>query len=141
VFRATGVLSLLAIGAIHFLQIVPTTEATPLLGLAFLVLIVASLVLAARLAISGDAVSWMATALVSAGAIGGYMFTRTFNTPLDNVDVGNWSCMLGLGALFVETTLLASSVYAAMTARALQPAVAPASGRSAGLRPERSNAA
>ena len=141
VLRATGVLSLLAIGAIHFLQIVPTTEATPLLGLAFLVLIVAAVLLAARLATSSDPLSWTACALLSAGALGGYVFTRTFSTPFDNVDVGNWSCMLGLAAIFVETTLLASSVYAAMTMRALQRAVAPAPARSAGIPPGRSSAA
>src|SRR5580692_9469038 len=91
VLRATAVLSLLAIGAIHFLQIVPTTEQTPLLGVSFLFLIAACLAVAARL------------------AIGGYVFTRIFSTPLDNQDAGNWSCMLGLDALFVETTPLASS--------------------------------
>jgi hypothetical protein len=34
------------------------------------------------------------------------------STPLDNQDVGNWSCMLGLAALFVETSLLVISLYA-----------------------------
>jgi hypothetical protein len=112
-----------------------------LLGLAFLALIVATLVLEARLATSGDARTWMAIAFISAGAIGGYAFTRTFHTPFDNVDVGNWSCMLGLAALFVETTLLASSVYAAMIVRILQPAVVPVPGRSVEVRPDRSSAA
>lgn len=123
VLRASGVLSLLAIGAIHFLQIVPTTESTPLLGVSFLFLIAASLAVAARLATRGGARAWLASALVCAAAIGGYLFTRTFSTPLDNQDAGNWSCMLGLAALFVETTLLAFSVYAALTHRTLQTAV------------------
>jgi hypothetical protein len=51
---------------------------------------------------------------------GGCIFTRTFSTPLDNQDAGNWSCMLGLAALFVETTLLGFSVYAALAHRALR---------------------
>ncbi len=70
VLRATGVVSLLAIGAVHFLQIVPTTESTPLLGVSFLFLIAAC-----------------------------------------------------LAALFVETTLLAFSVYAALAHRALRTAM------------------
>src|ERR1700678_2521471 len=41
VLRGIGVVSLLAIGAIHFLQIVPTTEQTPWLGVSFLFLIAA----------------------------------------------------------------------------------------------------
>src|ERR1700746_2412072 len=126
VLRATGVLSLLAIGAIHFLQIVPTTEQTPLLGASFLFLIAACLAVAARLATHCDRRTWIASAVVCAAAIGGYVFTRTFSTPLDNQDAGNWSCMLGLAALFVETTLLAFSAYAALTTRALQTAVRPA---------------
>jgi hypothetical protein len=123
VLRATGVLSLLAIGAIHFLQIVPTTESTPLLGVSFLFLIAACLAVAARLATRGDHRTWTASAVVCAAAIGGYVFTRTFSTPLDNQDAGNWSCMLGLAALFVETTLLAFSAYAAFTKKALHIAV------------------
>ena len=109
VLRATGVVSLLAIGAIHFLQIVPTTEQTPLLGVSFLSLIAACLAVAARLATHSDQRTWIASAVVCAAAIGGYVFTRTFSTPFDNQDAGNWSCMLGLAALFVETTLLASA--------------------------------
>ena len=123
--RATGVVSLLAIGAVHFLQIVPTTESTPLLGVSFLFLIAACLAVAARLATSGDHRTWTASAVVCGAAIGGYVFTRTFSTPLDNQDAGNWSCMLGLAALFVETTLLGFSVYAALAHRALRTAVEP----------------
>jgi hypothetical protein len=123
VLRATGVVSLLAIGAIHFLQIVPTTEQTPLLGVSFLFLIAACLAVAARLATHSDPRTWLASAVVCAAAIGGYVFTRIFSTPLDNQDAGNWSCMLGLAALFVETTLLAFSAYAALSKRALQTAV------------------
>jgi hypothetical protein len=123
VLRATGVLSLLAIGAIHFLQIVPTTEQTPLLGVSFLFLIAACLAVAARLATHSDQRTWIAGAAVCAAAISGYVVTRIFSTPLDNQDAGNWSCMLGLAALFVETTLLAFSAYAALTKRALQTAI------------------
>ena len=117
VLRATAVVSLLTIGTIHFLQIVPTTESTPLLGVAFIVLIAASVAVAGRLATHHDWRSWSATAGVSAAAIGGYIFTRTFSTPLDNQDAGNWACMLGLAAIFVETILLVMSMYGALIAR------------------------
>jgi hypothetical protein len=143
VLRATGVVSLLAIGAIHFLQIVPTTESTPLLGVSFLFLIAACLAVATRLATRGNRQIWIASAAVCAAAIGGYLFTRTFSTPLDNQDAGNWSCMLGLAALFVETTLLAFSAYAALTHRALHTALrqAPAAAGSARVVSEDSSAA
>jgi hypothetical protein len=143
VLRATAVVSLLAIGAIHFLQIVPTIEATPLLGVSFLLLIAACLAVAARLATHGDYRSWIASAVVCAAAIGGYVFTRAFSSPLDNQDAGNWSCMLGLAALFVETTLLAFSAYAALTIRALQTGVrsARSTSESARIAPGNSSAA
>jgi hypothetical protein len=141
--RATGVVCLLAIGAIHFLQIVPTTESTPLLGVAFLVLIAASLGVAGQLITRGDHRTWMASAAVCAAAIGGYAFTRTLKTPLDNQDAGNWSCTLGLAALFVETTLLAASACAALTLRSAQRALtaAPARRGSTHVLPGESSAA
>jgi hypothetical protein len=114
--RTIGVLVLLGIGAMHFLQIVMTFEQTPVLGGAYLILIVACVVVAGRLVTRGDARTWAAVGIVSAGAIGGYLFTRLMSTPLDNQDVGNWSCMLGLAALFVETSLLATSGYALLVA-------------------------
>jgi hypothetical protein len=107
--------SLLAIGAIHLLQIVPTFQDTPLLGVAFLLLISATVGVAGRLATHDDHGAWLTSALIAGAAILGYAFTRAFDTPLDNQDVGNWACMLGLAALFVETALLAISANVAMT--------------------------
>jgi hypothetical protein len=34
------------------------------------------------------------------------------STPLDNQDVGNWACTLGLAALFVEGLMVAVAAYA-----------------------------
>ena len=42
----------------------------------------------------------------------GYAFTRMLSTPLDNQDVGNWACTLGLAALFVEGLMVAVAAYA-----------------------------
>ncbi len=42
----------------------------------------------------------------------GYTFTRIVNTPLDDQDVGNWACMLGLAALCVEGLMVAVAAYA-----------------------------
>ena len=110
--RATGVVALLGIGAIHFLQIVETFQSTPLLGLAYVGLIAASLALAAWLLVIGDVRAWAGAGLISAAVIVGYAFTRVVGTTFDNQDVGNWSCMLGLASLFVEAALLALSGFA-----------------------------
>jgi hypothetical protein len=118
--RTIGALILLGIGAMHFLQIVATFQGTPLLGWAYLLLIGACLVVAGAMVTRGDRRTWAAAGIVSVGAIGGYIFTRLMNTPLDNQDVGNWACMLGLAALFVETSLLVTSLYALAAPRQRQ---------------------
>jgi hypothetical protein len=123
VLRATAILSLLAIGSIHFLQVPSTVKQAPLLGASFLLLSVTCLAVAARLATRGDYRTWTISSGICVAALGGYALTRLFSTPLDNQDVGNWSCMLGLAALFVEATLLAFSVYAALAQRTLQNVV------------------
>ena len=46
------------------------------------------------------------------GAMVAYAFTRVVSTPLDNQDVGNWACTLGMAALFLEAALMALSAYA-----------------------------
>jgi hypothetical protein len=126
--RAIGALVLVGIGAMHFLQIVQTFQGTPVLGGAYLVLIAACLLVAGRLVTSGDGRTWAAAATVGAAAIVGYIFTRVMSTPLDNQDVGNWSCMLGLAALFVEAWLVLLSGYTLTAKRAgvvqLSPAMA-----------------
>lgn len=122
--RATGILLFIAVAAIHFVQIVPTTEDTPLLGTGFVMLIAACLVVAVGLEQNGSRYIWTAGAAVSAVALLGYAFTRIFNTPIDNQDVGNWSCMLGMAALFLETFLLAFSLYAARPRRSVRSLVA-----------------
>jgi hypothetical protein len=114
VMRATGILALLGIAVIHLVQLVPTFEATPLLGVAFVGLIAGALAVGARLISSrlSPTQLWFPVAALGVAAIGGYVFTRLLNTPLDNQDVGNWACMLGIAALFVEGLLVALSAYA-----------------------------
>lgn len=114
VMRATGILALMGIAAIHFVQLIPTFRSTPLLGVAFVGLIVGAAAVGVRLASSNQSRTrlWLPVVGVGLAAIGGYVFTRVVSTPLDNQDVGNWSCMLGMAALFVEGTLVGLSAYA-----------------------------
>jgi hypothetical protein len=114
VMRATGILALMGIAVIHLVQLVPTFQATPLLGVAFVLLIAGALAVGARLISSrlSSTQLWLPVAALSTAAIGGYVFTRVLSTPLDNEDVGNWACMLGIAALFVEGSLVALAAYA-----------------------------
>ena len=125
ILRATGVIALLAIGAIHFLQIVPTFQQTPLLGLGYVALIAASSIVAAWLVVADDVRAWAGAGLLSVAVLVGYAFTRLVGTPVDNQDVGNWSCMLGLASIYVEVSLLAlsGSALALTKAKAGEPSI------------------
>ena len=112
VVRATGIIGLGAVAGIHFSQVVPTTEQTPWLGAAFVALTLACICLAGFLLYRGDRRLWGAIAVLNISAIGGYLFTRLVSTPLDDTDVGNWSEMLGMTALFFEAVLVLLSVHA-----------------------------
>jgi len=121
--RATAILALMGIAVIHLVQLVPTFEQTPLLGAAFVALITGTVVVGAQLVnpkLSHTRL-WLPVMALGAASIGGYVFTRVVSTPFDNQDVGNWACMLGLAALFVESTLVALSAYAISVASQRRP--------------------
>ena len=122
VLTAIGTLALASIAVIHLVQLVPTFRATPLLGAAFLLLIAGAVTLAVRLVARSDNTTWTAIGLLSVGAIAGYVVTRIVSTPVDNQDVGNWGCMLGIAALFTEMTLAALSHHAVTIKRSLRAA-------------------
>jgi hypothetical protein len=127
ILRATGIVMLIGIAVIHVVQLVPTFQQTPLLGGAFVMLIMAAVAVGAHL-VRGAASSvrlWLPVAGLGLAVVGGYAFTRIFSTPLDNQDVGNWSCTLGMAALFVEGLLVAMTAYAISHGRRL--VLAPAS--------------
>jgi hypothetical protein len=114
ILRATGIVLLMSLAVIHIVQLVPTFQQTPLLGVAYVLLIAATVVLGARL-VKGhqSAVQlWLPVAALGTAVIVGYAFTRILSTPLDNQDVGNWACALGLAALFVEGMMIAVAAYA-----------------------------
>ena len=108
--RATAIVGLVGVAAIHFVQVVPTTEQTPWLGAGFVLLTIACVALAARLTTGQSRGTWMLVGSVVGTAILGYVFTRTFSTFIDNQDVGNWSENLGMGAMLVEGLLLLLSL-------------------------------
>src|SRR5579863_7565996 len=108
ILRATAIVLLMSIAVIHIVQLVPTFKATPALGVSFLLLIGGAVVVGGWLVKERRTAFhlWLPVAGLSTAALFGYGFTRLFSTPLDRVDVGNWSCELGMAALFVEGVLV-----------------------------------
>ena len=131
VLRTTGVLALVGVALVHFVQIVETFNQDVWLGLAFVALIVASIGSAVLLVGSSSQVAWASAIVVAAAAILGYVFTRSLSTPFDNADVGNWSENLGLAALFVEGMLLSLGVHSLVAGRPIERAVRLAIGTNA----------
>jgi hypothetical protein len=128
ILRASGIVLLMSLAVIHIVQLVPTIQQTPLLGAGYVFLIAAAAVVGARL-VKGhqSAVQlWLPVAALGVAVFVGYTFTRILSTPLDNQDVGNWACMLGLAALFVEGLMVALAAYAITHGRRL---LVPASAR------------
>jgi hypothetical protein len=137
VMRSTALLALMGIAVIHLVQLIPTFEQTPLLGGAFVALIAGTVAVGAQLVhpTLSHTRLWLPVLALGAASIGGYVFTRVVSTPLDNQDVGNWACMLGLAALFVEGALVALSSYAILVASQRRPATKTAPALSSMPRP------
>jgi hypothetical protein len=127
ILRVLGVVGLMGLALVHIVQLVPTFKTMQPLGVGYLVLIASTVVVGVRLITGAPsrAQLWAPVALLGVGAMAAYAFTRVIGTPLDNQDVGNWACTLGMAALFLEAALVALSVYAIATrSRARQILVA-----------------
>ena len=114
ILRASGIVLLMSLAMIHIVQLVPTLQQTPLLGVGYLFVIAAAVVVGVRLVKGHQSAAqlWFPVAALGVAVFVGYTFTRILSTPLDNQDVGNWACMLGLAALFVEGLIVAVAAYA-----------------------------
>jgi hypothetical protein len=123
ILRATGIVLLMSLAAIHIVQLVPTFQQMPALGVAYVLLIAAAVVVGARLVKGHESAIqlWLPVAALGIAVFVGYAFTRMLSTPLDNQDVGNWACTLGLAALFVEGLMVALAAYAISLRQALSP--------------------
>jgi hypothetical protein len=121
ILRATGIVLLMSLAVIHVVQLVPTFQQVPLLGVAYVLLIAGAVVVGARLVKGHESAVqlWLPVAALGVAVFVGYAFTRMLSTPLDDQDVGNWACTLGLAALFVEGLMVAVAAYAI----SLRPAV------------------
>jgi hypothetical protein len=111
VLQATGIVGLGAVAVIHFAQVVPTTEQTPWLGAAFVVLTLSCIAVAAQLLHRSAPWVWLQVAVLNILTMAGYAFTRLVSTTFDNADVGHWSETLGVAALFIEGLLVVLSVH------------------------------
>jgi hypothetical protein len=118
VLRAVVVIGLAGVALIHLLDAHDTFVSTPYKGWLFVGLIAGSLASAAWLVRASESRAWGSAALLSLGAIVGFVYSRTAGLPGSSDDIGNWWEPLGLASLFVEGAVfsLAGAVLLGRTA-------------------------
>ena len=113
--RAVGALALAGLAVIHVVDLPGTLGPTPLVGLGYLGIIAAAILIAGVLIARPHWLAWGAAAAVAGSAMGGYILTRALPGGFlgDHHDVGNWHCPLGIAALSVESVILLLVLLAA----------------------------
>src|SRR5438874_1175935 len=106
--RAVGALALATLAVIHVLDLPGTLGPTPLVGIGYLGIIAAAILIGGVLLARPHWLAWAAAAAVTVSAMGGYILTRGLSGGFlgDHGDVGNWHCPLGIAALSVESVIL-----------------------------------
>jgi len=115
--RPAGVVGLLGIALIHFLDVFSKFRETPYLGVVYLVLIAGCLLAAAMLLRRDARLAWALTVTFSGATFAAYVLSRTVGLPSARDDIGNWTEPLGLAALFTEALLVVVAVYALLADR------------------------
>lgn len=110
--RALGFVGMLAIALIHLLDVIGKIKETPYLGVMYIALMVASVVVAFYLLHTGSALAWAAAGLLAAATLAGFILSRTTGLPNASDDIGNWTEPLGLASMFVEGAVIVVASYA-----------------------------
>lgn len=114
--RFAGVVLLAAVGYIHLLDLShKVDEGIWYMVLAFLSLIGAAIVISVglvRASATQVRLAWLGAALISLGALGGYVFSRMIPLPGMADHQGDWINAYGVLAALAETLLVALAAYA-----------------------------
>ena len=134
--RTVGALALIALAVIHVVDLPGTLGPDRLVGLGYLGIIAAAVLVCGVLLARPRWLAWAAAAAVAVSAMGGYILTRALPGGFlgDHGDVGNWRCPLGIAALSVESVIILlvllvalgawqARIHAASVAAARRPAV------------------
>jgi hypothetical protein len=119
VARAVGALALAALAVIHVVDLPATLGPLPLVGIGYLGIIAAAVLVGGVMIARPHWLAWAAAGALAFSAMGGYVLTRALPGGFlgDHSDVGNWRCPLGIAALSVEMLIILLVVLAAWQAR------------------------
>jgi hypothetical protein len=93
---------LLVTAATHIPLVPEHLEEAPYIGVLFIALSVASVVLAVVLIVADTPAVWAATGVMTALAVVAFVVSRTVGLPQIGDDIGNWTEPLGFPALAAE---------------------------------------
>ena len=106
--RTVGALALIALAVIHVVDLPGTLGPDRLVGIGYLGIIAAAVLIGGVLLARSHRLAWAAAAAVAVSAMAGYILTRALPGGFlgDHGDVGNWRCPLGIAALSVESVII-----------------------------------
>src|SRR5579859_1243421 len=106
--RTVGALALIALAVIHVVDLPGTLGPDRLVGIGYLGIIAAAVLVGGAMIIRSGWLTWAAAGGLAVAAMAGYVLTRAVPGGFlgDHGDVGNWRCPLGIGALSVETVII-----------------------------------
>jgi hypothetical protein len=115
IVRAVAALALASLAVIHVVDLPGTLGPDRLVGIGYLGIIAAAVLVGGALIARSHWLAWAAAAAVAVSAMGGYILTRALPGGFlgDHGDVGNWHCPLGIAALSVEALIILLVVLAA----------------------------
>jgi hypothetical protein len=112
IIKSAGIISLLAIIYIHFLDLPGKLAETPYLGYGYIVLMLGSALAAGLLLFKRERQGWLLGGVLALGAIVVYAINRTVGLPMAMEDIGNWTEPLGLYSLIAEAVMLMVAAWA-----------------------------
>ena len=117
ILRGVGVVLLLGVAQIHFLDVFDKFDENVAQGWMFASLIVGCLVATLALVHRTTLLVWTLAVLCGLAPLVGYIVSRSVGLAGATDDIGNWKEPLGLASLSVESSLVLVGLYAMVTRR------------------------
>jgi hypothetical protein len=113
--RAVGIVGLIGIALIHFVDAFDVIEESTLVFGLYILLMVATLVASMILLRTDSRLTWFLAGGAAGLTLLGFVLSRTTGLPGFTDDIGNWTDPLGLASLWVEGAVLLLAAYKVMT--------------------------
>lgn len=100
--KLSVVIGLGAMGAIHILDLPGKWQEVRYIGIMYVAVVIACVVIAERILMKGTREDYLAAAALFGAVLVGYVVNRTVGMPGAKEDIGNWLEPLGFISVFIE---------------------------------------